>query len=435
MSLTGGAGLDPGEHRARHRAVPARHAADARGKATMGTGFDDTRVRALDAVVGRHVRAGAAPGAVWLVARHGDVHVGSTGATQLDGSVPVDRRTIFRISSMSKPITAALVMTCVEDCTLRLDDPIAEHLPELAEPRVLEHLDAPLTWTVPVERPITTRDLLTSTAGYGAAFAEPGTLPIADAMTELELGQGPPDPWEPPQPDEWLRRLATLPLLHQPGAAWSYNTCSDLLGVLVARATGKPLLEALRERLFAPFGMHDTAFHVPAADLDRFVTAYWTDADDGSLSPYDPPQGRWASPPAFPSAAGGLVSTIDDLHAFARMLLDGGIGANDRVLSRASVDLMTSDHLTAAQRASTGMPGAFVDTSWGFGLQVQTRRTGLGPTVGAYGWDGGLGTAWTIDPAEGLVAILLTQAAWTSPAPPAICDDFRTATYAALTDT
>jgi CubicO group peptidase (beta-lactamase class C family) len=401
----------------------------------MGTGFDDARIRGLDAIVGRHVRAGEAPGAVWLVARHGDEHVASTGATHLDGSVPVDRRTIFRISSMSKPITAALVMTCIEDCTLRLDDPIDEHLPELAEPRVLEHLDAPLSWTVPAARPVTTRDLLTFTAGYGAAFAPPGELPIADAMAELELGQGPPDPWEAPQPDEWLRRLATLPLLHQPGSAWAYNTCADILGVLVARATGRPLLEALRERLFTPLGMDDTAFHVQATDLDRFVTAYWTDPDDGSLSAYDPPQGRWASSPAFPSAAGGLVSTVDDLHAFARMLLDGGVGPNGRVLSRASVELMTSDHLTPAQRASVHMPGGFVDTSWAFGMQVQTRRVGLGPSVGAYGWDGGLGTAWTIDPAEDLIAILLTQASWTSPVPPSICDDFRTATYAALADT
>jgi len=400
----------------------------------MGTGFDDSRISHLGAVMARHVDAGHAPGAVWLVARHGDTQVGACGATEVDGAVPVDRRTIFRISSMTKPITAALVMTLVEDCTLRLDGPVAEHLPELAEPRVLEHLDAPLSWTVPAERPITVRDLLTFTAGLGSVFAEPGTMPIADALEELELGQGgPPDPWVPPEPDEWIRRLASLPLLFQPGAAWAYNTCADVLGVLVARATGLTFAEALRQRLLDPLGMVDTGFHVPADDLGRLATAYMT-APDGTLTAHDPPDGRWASAPAFASGAGGLVSTVDDLHAFAHMLLDGGVGPPGRVLSRASVGLMTSDQLTPSQRASADLGGGFDHASWGFGLGVQLERRDLGPSVGAYGWDGGLGTAWTIDPAEDLVAILLTQAAWPSPTPPAIFADFTTATYAALTD-
>jgi CubicO group peptidase (beta-lactamase class C family) len=400
----------------------------------MGTGFDDTRIGRLDAVMARHVEAGVAPGAVWLVSRHGDVHVGTAGTTQVDGGTPMDRRTIFRISSMSKPIIAALVMTLVEHCTLRLDEPIAEHLPELATPRVLEHLDAPLSWTVPAERPITVRDLLTFTAGYGTASSGSGSLPIADAMAELEIGYGP-DPWLQPAPDEWVRRLGTLPLLHQPGAAWSYNTCADVLSVLAARAVGHPLPDALRDRLFEPLGMPDTAFHVADHDLDRFTTSYTTSGEDGSLSPYDPPLGRWATPPAFPSGAGGLVSTVDDLHAFARMLLDGGTGPSGRVLSRVAVDLMTNDQLTPALRASADLGGGFDHASWGFGIGVQLDRVGLGPSAGAFGWDGGLGTSWTIDPAEGLVAILLTQAAWASPNRPTISVDFETLTYAALADT
>jgi CubicO group peptidase (beta-lactamase class C family) len=402
----------------------------------MGGRFRDDGLRRLAAVMQRHVDGGHVPGLVWLLERGGEVHVGAAGSAAIGSRRPIGRDAIFRISSMTKPVTAVATLMCVEDCLVRLDEPVDRLLPELAERRVLEHLDAPLSWTVPADRPITARDLLTFTFGLGVVMAPPGSVPVADAMVDLRLGQGPPDPSVPPDPDEWMRRLGTLPLLHQPGSGWMYGTGSDVLGVLVARAAGMSFERFLAERIFGPLGMVDTGFHVPAEEQDRLVTAYWTDPVDGSLTPMDPPDGRWSRPPAFPSGAGGLVSTVDDYRAFARMLLDGGDSPAGRLLSRASVEVMVADQLTPAQKATGDLhPGWFEHHGWGFGVSMVNRRTTVGPGVGAYGWDGGLGTAWTNDPVEEVVAILLTQAAWSSPVPPPVCDDFRTATYAALADT
>jgi CubicO group peptidase (beta-lactamase class C family) len=203
----------------------------------------------------------------------------------------------------------------------------------------------------------------------------------------------------------------------------------------VARATGRPLEVALRERVLDPLGMHDTGFWVEPDNLDRFVPAYMTDPTTGELVEFDAPDGQWSRPPAFPSAAGGLVSTADDVLAFARMLLAGGEGPEGRVLSRAAVATMTTDQLTPAQKQGGGLiDGEWDSRGWGLGLSVVTRRSDLAGSVGSYGWDGGLGTCWMNDPAEQLVTVLMTQAAWTSPAPPAVCVDFRTAAWAALDD-
>jgi CubicO group peptidase (beta-lactamase class C family) len=257
-------------------------------------------------------------------------------------------------------------------------------------------------------------------------------VPFADALVDLELGQGPPAPAVPPPPDEWNRRLGTHPLLHQPGAGWRYGTGADVLGVLIARAEGRPLGDVVRDRVLDPLGMHDTGFSVPPDELHRLVPGYMTDPATGALEEFDPPDGQWSTPPAFPSGAGGLVSTVDDLLAFGRMLLDGGRAPGGRVISRASVQAMTTDQLSATQKQGELVDGAWDGRGWGFCVQVVTRRTDIAGSVGSYGWDGGLGTCWMNDPAEDLVTVLLTQAAWTSPALPAIASDFRTAAWAAL---
>jgi CubicO group peptidase (beta-lactamase class C family) len=395
--------------------------------------------RGLDRIrraVRRNVEAGAAPGAVWLVARGDDVHAEAVGHRTLDGLAPSSTGDIFRISSMTKPVTAVAALSCVEDGLFRLGEPVDRLLPELAGRTVLEHDDAPLGWVVPAGRPILVRDLLTFTMGLGIVMAPPGAVPLADALVELELGQGPPAPAVPPGPDEWIRRLGTLPLLHQPGERWMYGTGSDVLGVLIARATGLTFDEALRARVFDPLGMHDTGFSVDGDGVERLVPAYGTDPATGALEEFDPPAGQWSRPPRFPSGAAGLVSTVDDMGAFARMLLAGGIGPNGaRVISRASVEAMTTDQLTADQTQAGGLvDDTFHGRGWGFGVSVVTRRTDVAGSVGAYGWDGGLGTCWMNDPTEDLVTLLFTQAAWTSPSPPPICTDFRTAAWAALDD-
>ncbi|HMG52645.1 MAG TPA: serine hydrolase domain-containing protein, partial [Kofleriaceae bacterium] len=371
------------------------------------------------------------PGLIALVARRGAAEVDVIGATAAEAGAPLRRDAIVRISSMTKPIIAAAAMIAIEDGKLALDEPIDRLLPELANRRVLRRIDGPLDDTVPAVRRITVRDLLTFTMGMGVLLAPPGSHPIQRASEELALGQGPPWPPTPPAPDEWLRRLGTLPLMRQPGECWMYNTGSDVLGALLARAARAPLETVLRERLFAPLAMADTEFSVPPAKRDRLVTSYLADPATGALKLHDPPDGAWSRPPAFPSGGGGLVSTIDDLFAFAELLRRGGSHRGRRILSEASVAAMTRDQLSPAQKAaSSWIPGFFDRYGWGFGMAVVTGSDESG-SPGAYGWDGGLGTVWRSDPRQQLVTILLTQRAFGSPALPPVARAFWRAARAA----
>ncbi|WP_329570247.1 serine hydrolase domain-containing protein [Kitasatospora sp. NBC_01266] len=403
--------------------------------AEQSKGFVKSRLDRLRATLTGHVEHGGVPGLVALVARGDDAHVEAIGARSVGGG-PVARDTLFRVASMSKPVTAVATMILVEECRLRLDDPVDELLPELADRRVLRHLDGPLDDTVPARRPITVRDLLTFRMGTGILMAPPGSYPIQQAMDALQLGQGMPRPSVVPEPDEWLRRLGTLPLMYQPGERWVYSTGSDVLGVLIARAAGRPFEEFLRERLFEPLGMTSTGFSVAPEQLDRFTTSYWTDPATGARAVYDEADGgEWATPPAFPAGAAGLVSTVDDFYAFSRMLLDGGRSDGERILSRASVELLTTDQLTPEQKTLSNLVPGFFDTNgWGFGCSVVTRHTELGHPVGQYGWTGGLGTVWGVDPKDRVTGVLLTGRAFTSPVPPPVVQDFWTSAYQALAD-
>ena len=391
------------------------------------------RLGRLRDIMAGHVDRGTVPGLVYAVARHGEVHVEALGTLAADGPA-VGRDSIFRISSMTKPVAAAAAMVLVERCVLRLDDPLDDLLPELADRRVLRSLDAGLDDTEPAYRPLTLRDLLTFRLGFGQVFFDPATHPIMRAALDAGIGMGPPDPAGPPEPDEWIRRFGALPLMYQPGERWMYHTGSDVLGVLLARATGRPLEVTLRELLFEPLGMRDTGFSVPADHIGRLTTLYWT--KPGGLCEGDPGEGgKWSRPPAFPSAGAGLVSTVDDFMAFGRMLLANGRAPDGRLLSRPAVELMTSDHLTPEQKASSGMvPGQFDGRGWGFGVGIRTRRDDLTGSAGSYGWDGGLGSSWSNDPSEDLVGILLTNASWSSPAPPPAFRDFWTGVYQAIED-
>jgi CubicO group peptidase (beta-lactamase class C family) len=399
-------------------------------------GLSKARLGRMHDVMVGHVERGEVPGIVTLVSRRGELHVDAIGMKAVGGSGPIRRDTIFRISSMTKPIAAAATMILVEECKLRLDEAVDRLLPELAGRKVLKRLDGPLDDTVPANRPITVRDLLTFRMGFGIVMAPPGTYPIQKAMSEQLLGQGPPAPSTPPAPDEWIRRLGTLPLMHQPGEKWMYNTGSDVLGVLIARASGQGLETFLHERMFEPLGMQDTGFSVPAAKLDRLATSYWSNPESGALELYDEADGgQWSRPPAFPSAGGGLVSTIDDYLAFGQMMLNRGKHGSERILSRPSVETMTTDQLTSEQKAASGLvPGYFDSHGWGFGVSMVTRRDEVAGPVGRFGWDGGLGTSWYSDPREDMVTILMTQRAWTSPSPPDVCLDFWTSAYQAIDD-
>ena len=397
-------------------------------------GLSKARLARLHDVMAGYVERGEVPGLVTLVSRRGETHVEALGMKTLGGGDPVQRDTIFRIASMTKPITAAAAMILVEECKLRLDDPVDGLLPELGDRQVLKRLDRPLDDTEPAKRAITLRDLLTLRMGFGMLMVPPGTCPIQTAVDDLQLGQGLHQPSLPPGgPDEWIRRLGTLPLMHQPGEKWLYHTGYDVLGVLIARSSGQALDAFLQERIFEPLGMKDTAFSVPAPKLDRLATSYTTNFETGALELYDPAEGgQWSRPPAFPSGGVGLVSTVDDYLAFARMMLNQGRHRGRRILSRPSVETMTVDHLTAAQKAVSGLISE--NSGWGFGVAVVTRRDHVSAPVGSYGWAGGLGTSWRSDPSEDMVVILMTQASWISLVPGRVSRDFGILAYQAIDD-
>jgi CubicO group peptidase (beta-lactamase class C family) len=397
-------------------------------------GLSEQRLQRMRGVLARHIERGLLPGAVTLISRKGVTHVETIGAMAVGGA-PMRRDTIFRITSMTKPIVAAAAMILIEECRLRLDDPIDGFLPELANRKVLKRLDGPLDETVPAHRAITLRDLLTFRLGWGMLFGTADHYPILKAIEDLGIvGFGPPDQATPHDDDEWLRRLGSLPLMNQPGETWRYNTGLYVLGVLIARVTGKSLEAFLRERIFEPLGMTDTGFSVPPAKLDRLATSYWANAT-GGIDLYDAaPDSRWSRPPVFEDGGAGLVSTIDDYAAFGQMMLNKGRHGKDRILSRLSVELMTTDHLSPDQKTSSGfLPGYWDHRGWGLGLSVTTGRDELSAVPGRFGWDGGFGTSWFADPHEDMSAILMTQRA-EFPLMSEVYRDFWTSVYQAIDD-
>jgi CubicO group peptidase (beta-lactamase class C family) len=395
-------------------------------------GLSKARLGRMHDVLAGYVERGDVPGMVTLVSRRGEVHVDAIGMKAVGGSDPMRRDTIFRIASMTKPITAAATMILVEECKLRLDEPVDRLLPELADRKVLKRLDGPLDDIVPANRPITVRDLLTFRMGIGLIMAPPDVYPIQKAMAEAGLAPGPNLPSHPP--DELMKRFGSLPLLHQPGEKWMYHSGSEILGVLIARASGQKLETFFRERIFVPLGMKDTGFSVPEAKLDRLATCYQIDAATGRLVVFDEARGsRWARPPVFESGGGGLVSTVDDILAFSRMMLNKGKNGGERILSRLSVELMTTDQITPEQKAVSGFfPGFWDNHGWGFGVSIITRRDDVAGVPGRFGWDGGYGTSAYADPKEDMVAILMTQSLGTLFTN--LYPDFWTLAYQAIDD-
>ncbi len=406
----------------------------------MGNGFSATGLRRVREVLTRHVESGRIPGLVALVGRGDETYVEAIGTMRHDGGAPMRRDTIFRMASTSKPVTIAAAMVLLDECGLRLDDTVDPWLPELADRRVLRRIDGPVDDTVPARRPITVRDVLSSTFGLGMDMTSLGT-PIMNAVFERGLTPNLPEPM--PEPDEWMRRLGELPLMHQPGERWQYQISSDLVGVLVSRVTGQSFEEFLRERVFEPLGMKDTGFHVPADQIDRLPALYAPDPRTGEFLVWDEAEGgRWSLPPAFQGGGGGLVSTVDDYHAYFRMLLNGGTHGSERILSRPAVELMTTNRLTPEQNAArNAMAVGNVHIShgqgqhggWGFGMAVRTYR-GDYASVGQFGWDGGSGTAAYADPAERLTGILLTQVGASTPDSMRLIHDFWTTLYQAIDD-
>jgi CubicO group peptidase (beta-lactamase class C family) len=289
-------------------------------------------------VLSGHIERKEMPGLVALVCCHDDVHLETLGTLSFGDASPMKRDTIFRIASISKPVTAVAAMILVEDCKLRLDQSIEPWLPELANRRVLKSISSPLDDTVPARRAITVRDLLTSRMGFGSVMAMPDTYPIQKAIREQKIGgDGPTMPSQETGMDEWLRRLGALPWMAQPGERWMYHVSMDLLGALVARVSGKSFGRFLRERIFDPLGMKDAAFHVPPENIGRLAGSYVFNRQTNALEVFDDAaNSAWRVEPAFESGGGGLVSTIDDYFAFSRMMLNKGRHGREQILSRAA---------------------------------------------------------------------------------------------------
>lgn len=351
----------------------------------------------LEELLQRHVEAGTIPGAVALLGS-GDVAPVAAGTVAVAGR-PMRDDAIMRIQSMTKPITAVAALRLVEAGRLGLDQGLEEWLPELTDRRVLSSPTAALDDTVPAHRAITLRHLLTNCSGYGMALVD---SPLQQAMADNGTEAGP----DPPTlgAEEWLTRLAELPLAFQPGEGWRYHHSYGLLGILLARLTGRPLGEHLTEDLFDPLGMTDTAPWVPAEKLDRLPAAY-RHGDDGLVETEPAGGGFYAGPPSFDVSHGELVSTARDFHHFARMLAAGGRVGGKPVISADHLRQMTTDQVPAENKTPDSFfPGFWETTGWGFGVGVQTQ----GPDRGRYGWSGGQGTNFFIDP-DGTIGILLTQ--------------------------
>jgi len=352
---------------------------------------------ALEDLLARHVETGTIQGAVALLGRGDDVEVAAVGVASDDG-LPMPADAIMRIQSMTKVITSVAALRLVESGRLGLDQSVAEWLPELDNRRVLISPTAPLEDTVPARRAITLRHLLTNASGYGMSMTD---SPLLRAMAEngTEAGAEPLTLGA----DEWVARLAELPLAFHPGEGWRYHHSFGLLGILLARLTGRPLDEHLAEDLFVPLGMIDTALSVPEEKLHRLPAAY-RHGEDGLVETEPAGGGFYAGPPPFGVSHGELVSTVADFHRFTRLLVDGRVDG-EALLSAEHLQQMTSDQVPAENKTPDSFfPGFWDGMGWGFGVGVQTE----GPLRGRYGWSGGQGTDFFVDQ-DGTVGILFTQ--------------------------
>lgn len=359
------------------------------------------------------------------MSRGGETQVFTAGFKALTGAEPMQRDTIFRIASMTKPLTAAAVMMLIDEGKFTLDEPAERLLPELANRQVLARIDAPLAETVPANRPITIRDILNFTLGWGVQFQPSPLLQAAQAIP----GFGMPNPTAAFTNDSFMAALGVLPLMAQPGERWLYSLGSNIQGVLVARASGLSFADFLARRVTGPLDMTDTAFFVPPEKLSRLSSAYRP--IKGQLELYDAPNGRYAKPPSFAAGDSGLVSTVDDYLNFARFMLTGQAPDGRALLSARSLAEMKTNHLTNPQRWY-GRQILGPNRGWGYGMGVQLTASPEGVPRGAYGWDGGFGTSWFNDPTRDLTVILLTQRIFDGPEPPQIHKDFQAAAMKGL---
>lgn len=386
--------------------------------------FSREGLAAATAMLQDAVDRGLAGGIVTLIDHRGEVvQVDALGWQDPEARVPMARDSIFRIASMTKPITAVATLILLDEGRFSLDDPVDRWLPELANPTVLRHPSDPLDSAVPSPRAIRVVDLLTHRSGIVTPRDPPG--PLRDALTEADAKNA-------AGYDQWMEWIGALPLAHVPGSTYSYGNSFDVLGIFIERVSGMPYPDFVRERIFEPLGMTDTAFRIPPEKRDRAARLQSLNGVPTSWIPSD------ETVPPYVAGAGGLYSTVDDYLKFARMLLRGGALGDVRILEPETVRAMKVDRLTDPQREGRpfGGPAGYWDgQGFGLGVAIKTepdvRATEVGvASVGSFGWPGIFGTWWTADPVEELILILMVPGGDTRP----LRFDWQEAVYEALVD-
>jgi CubicO group peptidase (beta-lactamase class C family) len=396
-------------------------------------GFDASRLARIDDHLrSRYVEPGKIAGCQVVVSRRGQVaHATVLGRADRERQVPSADDTIYRIYSMTKPVTAVAAMMLYEEGRFQLDDPISRLMPEFAGQRVFTGGGYGAVATEPAVRDITFRDLLTHTSGLTYGFMQATPVDAIYREQKIEL----------PGADEPLAdvvaRLARVPLIAQPGAEWNYSVSIDVLGHLIAVISGQPFDAFLRERILGPLGMTDTDFSVPPGKVDRFAASYGKGADGRPRLLEDRETSPFLSPPKAPSGGGGLVGTARDYMRFAQMLLARGALGPQRLLGRKTVELMTMNHL-GGDMAAMGQP-RFAESTYhgiGFGLgvsvQLDPAKAQIMGSPGEFAWGGMASTAFFIDPREDIAVVLMTQLTPSSAYP--IRRELRVLTYQSIID-
>ncbi len=411
-------------------------------------GFSPQRLARVDSLLERYVQGGLLSGALGLIYRKGEVaYARAFGQRDLEAGRPMTEDTIFRIYSMTKPVTAVAALMLFEEGLFLLDDPIATHLPEFEDAKVftgdLEKLEPP-------PRPITVKDLFMHTAGLSYGWDRDSPV---DKVYRRQVGDRDKLPLE-----TVVQKLARLPLLYHPGARWHYSLATDVLGRLIEVLAGQPLDDFFRQEIFKPLAMHDTAFHVPTESLERFSACYCPlggfslgrdlgrnsrtrsapakDVGHGGEPKIElhesPRASRFAKPPIFLSGGGGLVSTIGDYLRFAQMLLHGGELDGTRLLGRKTLDMMRANHLPSnlVPIVLNGIPNAGYGFGLGVSVLVDLPASGAPGSAGIFGWGGAATTQFWIDPEEEMLGIFMTQFMPSGHYP--VTREFRVAAYQAL---
>ena len=382
----------------------------------------------------RYVDAGKLPGAITMVARKGEIaHFGVVGQGDVERGTPLKEDSIFRIYSMTKPLTSVAMMMLVEEGAIALEDPVEKFIPAWKDLGVFQAGIAPVFMTARPARPMQVADLLRHTSGLTYGFQNRTNVDAA----YRKVGFGGVDSKLPLE--GMIAELAKLPLEFSPGEAWNYSVSTDVLGYLIQVVSGMSFQEFLHTRLISPLGMSDTGFHVPSDKADRFVASY-ARGPKGELSLQDDPKkSSYLAPPSFYSGGGGLVSTASDYMRFCQMMLNGGVLDGTRYLSRKTIALMTANHLPGGQdltQLSRSLFSEATNAGIGFGLgfavNMDPAKALISSSKGEYYWGGAASTAFWIDPAEELAVVFMTQLLPSSTYP--IRRELRTLVYSAFDD-